>query len=397
MFDAVPPQAWIVLALAITAFGPATYVWRHLAHSYTPRDITLPPEDTSWKSQKQLLLSSAVLCCLMALGLFIFTPEAEAFAKSDWFVPAILGAIGSFAIGTTIVGWRGGEVEPLIRGRSRSYSLAEQPKRYWASMAWNALLGVGLIAGTGATTYDNLTPECDDNSDDEMALSVALKACNTMLAVEGLKKAEQAELLGDRGRVHHRLGNDKQALLDYSRAIELDQEDSYALYNRALIRWRMADFQGAAEDFDASLALRPDYDKAYQERGLMYLDTGAFDKAIADFTRLHEYAPDHPFALANRGVAYALLDDEKRAERDFRSIHNGDPGWPVVLRGRAILALNKEDYRMAIHHLTQALEVNPDDYFALRKRADAYWEIGEENLARDDDDRSMALDMARNR
>lgn len=396
MFDSISPQIWIVLALAITALGPATYVWRHLAHSYTPRDITLPPEDMSWKSQKQLLLSSGILCCLLALGLFVFTPEAEAFAKSDWLAPAVLGAIGSLAIGATIAGWRDGEVEPLIRGPSRSYSLAEQPKRYWASMAWNGLLGVGLVAGSSVVTYDNLTPECDDDGD-EMTLSVALEACNAMLAVEGLKKVEKAELLGDRGRVHHRLGNDKQALLDYSRAIEIDPEDSYAFYNRALIRRRMADFEGAVEDFEASLALRPRNDEAYLERGLMYLDTGLFDKAIADFTRLHEYAPDNPYALPNRGVAFAWLDDEERAERDFRSVGKGEPGWPIVLRGRAILALNREDYPAVIRHLTQALEVNPDDYFALRLRADAYWEVGEEDLARDDDDRSMALDMARNR
>jgi Tfp pilus assembly protein PilF len=38
------------------------------------------------------------------------------------------------------------------------------------------------------------------------------------------------------------------------------------------------------------------------------------------------------------------------------------------------------------------LEIDPDDYFALRLRADAYWEIGENDLARDDDDQSIALE-----
>lgn len=42
-----------------------------------------------------------------------------------------------------------------------------------------------------------------------------------------------------------------------------------------------------------------------------------------------------------------------------------------------------------IEHLSQALALDPDDLFALRMRADAYWQTGQQDLARDDDDRVM--------
>ena len=148
----------------------------------------------------------------------------------------------------------------------------------------------------------------------------------------------------------------------------------------------------AIEDFGASLALRPDNDKAYLNRGLAYLDSGRFQESIVDFTRLYERNRDHPYALANRGVAYAWLDDEDRAERDFQRFGVDDEAWPVVLRGRAILASNRKDFPEVIQYLTQALEIDPDDYFSLRMRADAYWEIGEHDLSRDDDDRTMAME-----
>ncbi len=172
----------------------------------------------------------------------------------------------------------------------------------------------------------------------------------------------------------------------------MDPKDSYALYNRAVIRTRMQDNERAIEDFDASLALRPDNDRAYLERGLAYLNSGRFEESIADFTRLHERNRDDPYALVNRGIAHAWLGDDDRAERDFQQIDVDSEGWQVVLRGRALLAFNRKEFPEAIGYLTQALAIDPEDYFSLRMRADAYWEIGEHDLARDDDDRSMAID-----
>ena len=107
---------------------------------------------------------------------------------------------------------------------------------------------------------------------------------------------------------------------------------------------------------------------------------------------MHNRVPDHPYALANRGLAYAWMDDELNAQNDFDRVGKNQPGWVVVLHGKAVLARNRQKHRQSIDYLSQALEIDPDDYFALRLRADAYWEIGENDLARDDDDRSIALE-----
>lgn len=391
MLDSVPPQAWIALALLVTALAPAAYVWRHFTHGLAPRDITLPPEDLSWKSQRQLAICLAVLAGLIGIGTFVFSEWAEDFARSGWLMPTLFGAIGSYALGTVVPGWRSRKIEPLLRGVSSTYSRTEHPKRYWASLIWNGILGTGLLAASIGTTYNNVTPRCNDEGD-RQALIEALATCNSMLSESDIDSEHRADLLGDRGRVHHQLGNDTLALQDYSGALRLDPKDSYALYNRAIIHARMQNLSRAVEDFDASLALRPDNNDAYLERGLVYLTLGRFDQAIKDFTSLHKRDADHPHALANRGIAYAWLGNRNKAEQDFAKIGVNDEAWPVVLHGRAVLAFKDKDYQNAIDFLTLALEIDPEDYFALRMRADAYWETGEENLARDDDDRSMAID-----
>ncbi|MEC7160531.1 MAG: tetratricopeptide repeat protein [Pseudomonadota bacterium] len=388
--DAIPPQAWIALPLAVSALAPAAYVWRYFTHDLTPRDITLPPEDLTWKSGRHLLFCLALLTGLLAIGGFAFTEWAENLARSEWLAPALLGAIGSYALGTVVPGWRNGEIEPLIRGSFKSYSRGEQPKRYWASLIWNGAIGLAFTAGSFGTLYGNTKPACDDNGN-EKELFEAVATCNAMLADHDLDVEKRAELLGDRGRVHHRLGNNHLALLDYSKAIELEPGDSYALFNRALIHRELRDLPNAIKDLDASLAVRPENDRAYLERGLANLDYGRFEKAVEDFTLLDNLVPDHPYALANRGLAYAWMDDELNAQDDFRRVGKNQPGWVVVLHGKAVLARNRQNHRESIDYLSQALEIDPDDYFALRLRADAYWEIGEKDLARDDDDRSIAL------
>jgi Tfp pilus assembly protein PilF len=54
--------------------------------------------------------------------------------------------------------------------------------------------------------------------------------------------------------------------------------------------------------------------------------------------------------------------------------------------------MQRRDHASVIDHLSQALDLDPNDAFALRMRADTYWETGQRELARDDDDRFMELE-----
>jgi tetratricopeptide (TPR) repeat protein len=316
VLDSIPPQVWLVVLLATVGFGPASYVSRHVAHAVIKRDITQPPEDLSWRSNEQLYRCLAILAGLFAVGVFIFTPQAEEFARSDAFLPSLFGVVGGYALSTVAGGWRNRRIEPLLRGFSQIYDRDDQPLRYWASLSWNAIVGCALFAVSLGVMYDNATPRCDD-TDDEEALIEALETCDALLVENAQDKERRADLLADRGRVHHRLGNDDRALADYSDALVLEPADSYALYNRGLIYFRTGDLRRAIDDFSASLTLRPDNDDAYLNRGRAYLDRGNFEEAIQDFTTLYERDLDHPYALANRGIAHAWLGNGDLAERDF--------------------------------------------------------------------------------
>jgi hypothetical protein len=144
------------------------------------------------------------------------------------------------------------------------------------------------------------------------------------------------------------------------------------------------------------IASQPDEMDPYLYRGLMFLDMMKLEPAIADFTRAHELDQRSPWPLANRGLSYAWNKEEERARDDFRAVQAIDPANPVMLRGEAILRMNAGDTRGAVDRLTTSMKRDPDNLWAIRKRAELYWDLGEVEKSREDDSRWRELNaMAR--
>ncbi len=85
------------------------------------------------------------------------------------------------------------------------------------------------------------------------------------------------------------------------------------------------------------------------------------------------------------------MKDRARAEADFAAVRKIAPSNVVLLHGEALLAMNAGEWDLAVVRLTEALRIDPKDAWSLRKRADAYWAMGERDKARDDDDRLWQL------
>lgn len=391
MLDAVPIRAWLMLAIGIAALAPALYLFRHVAHDPRRHDITQPPEDLGWRSSRRLILSCAALAGLAALAAFIFTPAAERLTQARSFWPALVALFGLFACGTVVRGLLTGRIEPIARGSWSTYERATQPKRFWASLAWNAALGIGLIAGVGYGATRRDTDQCFDPRGGAETAQARIAACNAFLAANRSDDDMRALALGERGIGYDWLDDDQRAMADYSQSLRLNPRDANTLYNRARLHAQAGDERRALADYDASLALEPDNRLALVNRGLLLLDTGQFDKAIADFTRAHRLDPTDPWPLADRGLAYAWTDRRTLAEADFAAARAIDPANSALLHGEALLAFRAEDFPAAIARLTEALRHDPHDIWALRMRGDAYWQSGEHAKAQPDDDRLAPL------
>ena len=391
MFEDVPITAWLLILIALAGYAPARFLFDYIAHSPSRRDVTLPPEDLSWRTPAQLIRSLAILGGLIGISIFIFTPAATAFAQSPSFLPILMAAVGAWTISTVARGFWKGVIEPMSNFH-REYNRELHPKRFWVSMGWNSIVGGGALF-LGFHLHREgpmlaLTDQCYDA--EAHTPRQQLSACDRLIAEHG-NDADMATWLAWRGSAHFRLKDYARAKADYAGAVHLDPSDSSSYYNLGLVDEREDNLTGAVVNYTAAIRIEADNADAYLQRGLIFLDIGQLDKSIADFTRAHQLKPTNPIPIANRGISYAWMRDQSRAKNDFAAVKAIDPTNSIMLRGEALLHFNAGNMQGAVDKLTASLKSEPGNRWALRLRADAYSQLGNDDAAFEDKDELWRL------
>jgi tetratricopeptide (TPR) repeat protein len=318
MFDEIPFQAWLLIGIAVAAFVPAQYVYHHIASSPSRRDITQPPEDLSWRTNAEFLRSSAVLAALVGLAIFIFTPMAERFASSPSFSPALMVAIGAAALITVVRGLGTGRIEPLLNGFHTAFERALHPKRYWASIAWNAMLGCLLFwiafqihadEWSRANAERCALPQNFDNLERELA---------TCAEYIRLRPDDPGGYM-DRGLIFLEIGALDEAATDFTEAHRLDPEDASALANRGIVAAWMKERTSAEGDLRAARLIEPENPAVLRGQAILKQDAGDIKGALDDLTASLARDPHNLWAIRTRAELYwELGDHEKSAADDAR-------------------------------------------------------------------------------
>jgi len=388
-------RLWLLFggALVLLAVVQALRKWRfehenslELAMPSLSRpDILQPPDPRDWIRNIRFVRYLPVVAIAIVAALVLVTPAGKRVAQLPAFWPTAMVCFSLWPLFTVVRGYTKGRIEPFARGFYNTYERETQPKRFWLSMGWNALMGAFLLWAGFERVWDGpaqaLSNRCHDFDGPPKE---QLSACNQLVTTGGMTGAELSDLMNARGSAYYRLGDYAHATSDYTAAIRLDPSDSTSRYNRALVDEQLGDRPRAISDYGEAIRLQPDDSDAYFNRGLILLDTGEFDQAIADFTRAHALRPNNAWALADRGISYAWKRDSVQAEQDFAAVRKIDPSNVVLLRGEALLSLNAGNLPAAIASLTAALKRDPNDKWSLRMRAEAYREDGDLEKARAD-------------
>jgi len=149
---------------------------------------------------------------------------------------------------------------------------------------------------------------------------------------------------------------------EYTRAIEQSPEDmKYKFYLlRGMAHREQRDIDAAINDFSTSIQLRPSHD-ALLRRGEMYFEKGSYTIAEHDFSQAIEINPSIE-AYRLRGLTYLVL-----ANLD-----------------------------MAIADGTEIIKLAPNTSDSYNIRMEAYAQVGEVKLAREDARRALSLDRGNN-
>lgn len=158
-----------------------------------------------------------------------------------------------------------------------------------------------------APIAQNTTPRADDyfasgvqkskQGDDRGALADYNRAIEL--------NANYAVAYNNRGNLkYNKLQDVPGALADYDRAIALDPNSARAYYNRGVLKKnKLQDFAGALTDYDRAIAIDPSSARAYYNRGALKKDNFLDDRgALADYDRAIALDPSYALAYANRGL-----------------------------------------------------------------------------------------------
>jgi tetratricopeptide (TPR) repeat protein len=159
--------------------------------------------------------------------------------------------------------------------------------------------------------------------------------------------------------------------IDHAMKVEPDNRDlvAKALLLRAQVHQQAGDNKAARADLDQALKDTPGLAPALEMRAILSVGDSDYGQAIEDFKQLLKIAPKNPELLDQLGVLYALNKQPRKAISTYSDALNVDAENFPALRGRADAYLNTGDHAGAVTDYEAALKLRPDDEGVLNNLA----------------------------
>jgi tetratricopeptide (TPR) repeat protein len=108
----------------------------------------------------------------------------------------------------------------------------------------------------------------------------------------------------------------EEAIIDYTKGIELDGGDAYAYRSRGSAYRSLERYEEAISDYTKSIELDGGDVCAYSNRGSAYDSLGRYEEAIIDYTKSIELEEGDAIAYRNRADGYEKLGRHEEAQSD---------------------------------------------------------------------------------
>ena len=107
------------------------------------------------------------------------------------------------------------------------------------------------------------------------------------------------------------------SLEDLNKVLEQEPGNALTLYNRALIRTQIGDYNNALDDYDRVLNINPENVLAYFNRASVFLELGRYREAMDDYSQAINLYPDFAKAYMNRSYVKNKLGQYNSAQADY--------------------------------------------------------------------------------
>lgn len=216
-------------------------------------------------------------------------------------------------------------------------------------------------------------------------LEGAVKKFSEGIAIDDQFRQRYITMYAQRAYAHQTLGNTKEAIADYTKAIELEtppENRAQYYFQRGFLTQGLptesqeeytANVDSAIADYSSSIELYPNHPGPYHMRGALLVNyKGKNEEALADLNTSLSMQEDGD-AYAQRGFAHFNLNHFKEAETDFVRANELAP-TPYNEYMLAVIAAKNGDVEGLVTHGKIAVEGNPDfrDYFVQNEELDSF-------------------------
>jgi tetratricopeptide (TPR) repeat protein len=164
-----------------------------------------------------------------------------------------------------------------------------------------------------------------------------------------------------RGIAYSNKGNYDLAISDYTKAIELEPNESEGYILRGMEYRMKGDLDQALIDFDSAIRIDPKAEPAYMGRGNVLLHKREYDKAIINYNKVLQLNPNSKDAYQFRGLTYAEMGSYDFAINDYDAAIKIDPDFANAYSARGEAYSKKGEYSKAISDYKKKLSLRPND------------------------------------
>ncbi|MBI1314451.1 tetratricopeptide repeat protein, partial [bacterium] len=163
---------------------------------------------------------------------------------------------------------------------------------------------------------------------------------------------------------------------DYSRAVELQPNETRYHNMRGLFLLTRQQYDGAESDFTAAVQTDPKYVQAWNNRGLVKLARGDYQAAIGDFNKAVEIDPNYADGFNNRGFAWFQAAVDAKALADFNRTIELKPDFVNALNNRGMLYMKLQKFQAAADDFSEAIRLDEANVKHYQNRRAAYQQLG---------------------
>lgn len=166
-----------------------------------------------------------------------------------------------------------------------------------------------------------------------------------------IKLKPTAETYNSRARLFFDYGSSKdtlmRALTDYSKAIEMDPNNTEFLANRGATHARLGDYPSALSDLSKALEIDPKNENGYLNRSVLYYETGQYDLALADMQEYLKYNPFSADIWFETGRIYAGKGQFDQALQNVNKAIELNSNNGIYYYQRCLIYINKNELAKA--------------------------------------------------